>query len=1033
METDLETLIVTLAGDGSAFTRMMEQAKLSTQDTVDKVRKGGEDIEKFGDRLKGFASTVMSTLATIGLSIGVFGAFSKFGQYEEGVIRLNAAIEANGGNVKAATAQYLKFAEELERTTMLSRGQVMGMLRQAEAAGLAGEAAQRTTRFATGFAAALDVSAEHSMFLAIAMERGNVHMLRRIPALRGITNEQELLSKAQALATQGLRISNELSQTAAGRLEKLKQSISKLTKDIGGLVADAIDPLIVAAKAAVDWFNRLDPTVRRVVASVLLAIAAIPVMASAWTYLKTVLGMVTTAVGLLKTSLMGLLLNPYALALAAAILVIYGALKMAADAVGGWGKMWDMIWAKVMEFWKWFEPTWNKLKEVGVAAWRAYLAMGKVVWEFLKGAISVVVFWAQELWKWLQQLATSIGLTRMGVDLDNLIELFQKLEFAWTNFQKIATYVWTVIQLRAVMFFNDLVHWYTVQLPELGAWFLNNWIALWTDAVNFSTTVIGNLASNIVSVISNIPGLISGAVRWDEVWRPLTDGFVSALGGLPELTQREMTALEGQLMSEWQTLGAEIDESWEEFRRRRIDEMRREDVAAQDSDTRDQSLTAAKKDRHLKLNAVLSGSAEALARAAEFAETMAAGRETRPGATGGRPGAAPPAAPAHDIGVALRDAFGGSGAIWNRIRDAGVQAWNTVTAWALRKWEEITDTATRFWNGLPIVVFEAWNTSVAYLRGLWDTFMGWLSNNWGAVLAGAIVAGILLPISGPLAILAGLAVTFWPEVIRAVQNVWPVIARFLQDNWVVVLTTMALGFITVVLGPLGPIVAGILALILLFPDQARAMWDSVLAWAINFWNNLPALALQGLMGLGGNILAMFDHLVASIFATWDAIDWDKVLDAAEKFFFETLPDWMVIAIGAVVLVIGGLIESILNGTLLTKIVEFVEGLPAVAETFFGALGPRIQAFIQGVWTRTEAMITNAFNRIVARISGGLIGGEGGPLRGVQENIQRITGGQGGQSTTPVVRELQQLGTTLRGIADRPDQVLSTLGLPRIGG
>lgn len=708
METELERLIVMLTGDGSAYMNMLKQAQASTKDVADSVKKSGEDIEKFGDRLKGFASTVVSTLSTIGLSIGIFSAFGKFNQYEEGVIRLNAAIEANGGNVRSATAQYLRFAEELERTTMLSKGQVMGMLRQAETMGMAGEAAQRTTRFAAGFAAALGEAPEHAMTLAIAMERGNVHMLRRIPALRGITNEQELLRKAQDLANQGMRISNELSQTAAGRLEKLKQGVGKLAKDVGGMVAEVLLPLISAAKSAVDWFNGLDSGVRRFVAAVLLGIAAVPVLASTWTYLNTVIGTVTSSFGILSTAMKALLFNPYVLALAAAILVVYSALKMVADAMGGWDKLWGAVKASAGSFWTWLKPTWDKIKEVGAAAWGAIRAAGLVAWSVIKAAISAAWFALQQVWETIKQLAAAVGLKSIGVDLDSIIDLLLKVEFGFTNLGKIATHVWLAVQFFAVRFYNDLMHFFQVQVPEVTSWFLNNWYAIWTDAVNFSVTVIGNLASNIVSVIGSIPGLISGAVRWDEVWRPLTEGFRSVLGGLPELSAREMTQLETRLLTEYRDLGDQINEEWEDFRRRRLEEIRREDLAAQASDDRDQSLTSAKKDRHLKLDAVLSGSAEALARAAEFTERMAEGRESRAAAGGSRAAVVPPVTPVLDLGAALRNVLGDGAAIWGRIDDAARDAWDAITVWALAKWEDIKLIAVDFWNGLPASVSSTW-------------------------------------------------------------------------------------------------------------------------------------------------------------------------------------------------------------------------------------------------------------------------------------------------------------------------------------
>ena len=135
-----------------------------------------------------------------------------------------------------------------------------------------------------------------------------------------------------------------------------------------------------------------------------------------------------------------------------------------------------------------------------------------------------------------------------GATLDDFVKGLQILaldtRFVFANMGEFVKLFAMKGALGLVSFVNDTIHWFTVTLPEVAAWFSRNWVEVFRDVFNWTTTVFSNLGSNIVNVFKNIPGLIAGTVEWAEVWTPLTEGFVPTIKEALNLTGRELTEWE---------------------------------------------------------------------------------------------------------------------------------------------------------------------------------------------------------------------------------------------------------------------------------------------------------------------------------------------------------------------------------------------------------------------------------------------------------------------------------------------------------
>lgn len=135
--------------------------------------------------------------------------------------------------------------------------------------------------------------------------------------------------------------------------------------------------------------------------------------------------------------------------------------------------------------------------------------------------------------------------------------------WAFENWPDIMELAFIKTQLALVSAGNDFVHLFTGVLPALLDWFGSNWSNVFTDAANLVVTVFGNIATNIMSVMSGIWDYIAsgGTASLKVAFVPLMEGFESTIKTLPNIPERAVTALEKQLTADSVRLGDALGES----------------------------------------------------------------------------------------------------------------------------------------------------------------------------------------------------------------------------------------------------------------------------------------------------------------------------------------------------------------------------------------------------------------------------------------------------------------------------------------
>ena len=123
----------------------------------DAVKQTTDHIDQMTSTIKSFASTALGVLGSLGIAGSFTAMFNKFEDFEKNQIKMRAAIEGNGRAVDDVLPRYKAFAAEVEAVTTASKGEVMGLLQQAETLGISGQKAEEAAKAAIGLTPSLFV------------------------------------------------------------------------------------------------------------------------------------------------------------------------------------------------------------------------------------------------------------------------------------------------------------------------------------------------------------------------------------------------------------------------------------------------------------------------------------------------------------------------------------------------------------------------------------------------------------------------------------------------------------------------------------------------------------------------------------------------------------------------------------------------------------------------------------------------------------------------------------------------------------
>lgn len=692
METELESMVVRLLGDGSSYAGMMQQAQTSTMATMGNVERAGSRIEGITASMGAFAKTVALSLGALGVVSWLSGASSAWADQAGAVRRLNAVMEINQRDVATLGRQYADFADQIQRTTKVQDDTVLVLARQAELHGITGEAAQRAIQNSIALAEVKGGEAESYLRMTVALEQGNSSMLSRmLPALRMVRDESERNRKAHELLGKMWEYTKKEAQSLGGQIEQLKNAYNDLQEDFGEVISLFTKPIktevVAMLREGVAWLKSWSQEAKIVVIALAGISAGLLGLGPAWKGIVYVYGLVKglflSSIGVIA-SIAGALGGPLTIAFLAVgtvAAVVSGVIvNHFGGIIGTWNAIkgaaasaWVYIKAKTTEFLEWVRPIWQAIKALGVTAWDMTKNAVYSLWEVTKDVLGTIMDYAAEIWTGMFG-----DVTVNWTDIRNFIrDTILFLEFALIHWKDLADFTWIAIQLGAVTAFEEIKYWLGTALPYTVLWFFDNLEEIAQITLDWMSNLFMTTLENIWMMITS--------VDWEGAWNSFkstaeemggfmydigteamaafragmsgeerdfgsfmsdemnagTDAFLdnleSRLREVPAIARNSLrdfrlpprvtSEMENFLREEFDLFFGAIEETWQEFRARRLLEF------GMDPEARDRAEESGRElgkgfnrglDKEMqKTENVLAGSAEALSRIAAFKDKLA--------------------------------------------------------------------------------------------------------------------------------------------------------------------------------------------------------------------------------------------------------------------------------------------------------------------------------------------------------------------------------------------------------------------------
>jgi hypothetical protein len=244
-------------------------------DLTKKFRSATTQMESFANRINRIGKQ-MSVALTAPITAFAGVSVRAFAKQEDAERKLASAIRATGGEVDANMARFTAFATEMQRLTVVGDETTLGLLQLATAQGLSADASERAVRNAIAMQSAFNVGAESAIRMTTALEQGDATMLRRyIPALRGVTDEAEMLAKAHEILSGAFEIAQDEALTFGGQVAQLRNAFGDFQEQVGAVIAKGLGPFVRRAQLMVEQLQAMDEATLKARVQMGLFVAAI--------------------------------------------------------------------------------------------------------------------------------------------------------------------------------------------------------------------------------------------------------------------------------------------------------------------------------------------------------------------------------------------------------------------------------------------------------------------------------------------------------------------------------------------------------------------------------------------------------------------------------------------------------------------------------------------------------------------------------------------------------------------------------------
>ena len=235
---------------------------------------------------------------------------------EKAILRLDAALRANGQNVDVWSKKLQAAAGKMELAVATDAEDIMDVMRLGLAMGGTADQAEDLSKQAMGLATAFDIDLNSAMKNVMLAQAGEFTMLSRyVPALRSAKTETEKWAIYQKAAAAGWEQANKQAQP----FQRLMIDVVNLAKDFGRIFLEELNKVVAYIRPVIRavgvWVNEHKKLAVALATGTLVlmgVLAAVAILAPA-------VGALITVIQGLATALAFLAANPITLAIAAVV------------------------------------------------------------------------------------------------------------------------------------------------------------------------------------------------------------------------------------------------------------------------------------------------------------------------------------------------------------------------------------------------------------------------------------------------------------------------------------------------------------------------------------------------------------------------------------------------------------------------------------------------------------------------------------------------------------------------------------------
>lgn len=664
-EVELERMIVRIIGDNSLYLSSLVQSMSATTSFESGIKSSTNAIGAFYNQVQMYSSQVTAglnaMLGTTSVVTSLFKSIKLSSEMEQTQIAFTTLLQS-ADQAKELISQLVKFAD----LTPFEPDEVVKASRVLLAFGTGAKDIIPTMTKLGDLASGLHTPLNDLVLIYAKMknmgkvylhdlnqfgERGiniwdelaketgkNIEQLREMvhhgqvsfPMVEKALNN---LTKAGGMFAGGMEAQ---SKSLGGLYSTLKGYFDGVLREVGILITETlylkqvVDYVGQAFAKAQDYIKGLSPEAKAIFSAVTIAVAGLLTLIPLW----TVLGSTITASFSTIFTVLRLFMGPIGWLIGAAGLVA----NSWAESLGGWSNLWILVQYHAKEYWYYIEDKFNSFISWVTPIWIAFVSLANTVWEEVKAIVvdvwTVIVESVQENIEFITGLFGAIA-DENGITWDTVRNAIRDAlifaEFYIKHFSEFMQLSWLQSQLAFEQFVNDITYFFTDEIPAVVEWLGEAIIQTFTNSLENSLILFKNFGENIIAIFTNLPGLIAGTTKWDDIWKPLTTGMKDLVLADVMLPEREATQAETDLKKRIDKMSEDLGQEWNKFHKEKTDTpfdvTPDEEVFYENEATELGSKVgrdyggAVAKEIH-KLDAVAFGSAEALSRLAAYADSF---------------------------------------------------------------------------------------------------------------------------------------------------------------------------------------------------------------------------------------------------------------------------------------------------------------------------------------------------------------------------------------------------------------------------